>query len=407
MLSRESTRVRVPARWREPIAAPSNIFTKRYRITFLTVIPSPYQRELFGAIARHDGLIPRVYYFGRTSPEYAWAERELPSYSEVLPGIALHALTPCCFLNPTATGRLRRESTDLVVVGDYFTLTNQLVMRDLNRRGVPWVFWGERPGLTHRSMLGRQLRRWAQRPIRTGATAIVGMGSQAQAAYRQLLNDDRPVFNIPYHCDLTRFLAIPRSFETRSPRPVRFLFSGQMIARKGVDILLDAFITLSRRYSDPLGAPRLTLLGDGPQRQHFQSRVPPALRDRIGFKGFVQPSALPDVFARADVFVLPSRYDGWGLVINEAIAAGMPVISTDRVGAAADLVEDGRNGFVVPADDAETLLNAMDRFITDPAMIEPFAARSRTIARRYRVECGAQRWYDVCRSLLETRGDPT
>ena len=405
MLTVERTPTRVPnPRQGEALIAPSTTRTRRYRITFLTVIPSPYQRELFGAIARHDGLIPRVYYFGRTSPEYSWAESELPPYSEVLPGIALHAWTPCCFLNPTAIRRLRRESTDLVVVGDYFTLTNQLVMRDLNRRGVPWVFWGERPGLNRRSMLGRQLRRWAQRPIRTGAMAIVGMGSRAQAAYRQLVNDDRPVFNIPYHCDLTRFLAIPRSFETRPARSVQFLFSGQMIARKGVDVLLEAFITLSSRYSDSRCAPRLTLLGDGPQRQHYQSMVPPALRDRICFKGFVQPSALPDVFARANVFVLPSRHDGWGLVINEAIAAGMPVITTDCVGAAADLVEDGRNGFVVPADDAETLLNAVDRFITAPAMIEPFAARSRTIARRYRLECGAQRWYDVCRSLLDPPG---
>ncbi len=126
----------------------------------------------------------------------------------------------------------------------------------------------------------------------------------------------------------------------------------------------------------------------------------------ICFKGFVQSSALPDAFAQADVFVLPSRHDGWGLVINEAIAAGMPVITTDCVGAAADLVEDGRNGFVGPADNAETLVTAIDRFITDPARIGPFAARSRTIARRYRLECGAQRWYDLCRCLLETPGGP-
>ncbi len=378
----------------------------RYRITFLTVIPAPYQCELFDAIHRHPGLTPRVYYLGDASPGCQWTRPTLPSYSQVLPGVALHALTECCFLNPSAIRHLRHEPADLVVVGDYFTLTNQLVMRDLNRRGVPWVFWGERPGLTRRSRLGRQLRRWAQRPIRIGAKAIVGMGSRAQAAYRQLVNDDRPVFNIPYYCDLTRFLAIPRSFETHPARPVRFLFSGQMIARKGVDVLLDAFITLSHRYADSQSAPRLTLLGDGPQRQPYQSRVPAALRDRIVFKGFVQPSALPDAFAQADVFVLPSRHDGWGLVINEAIAAGMPVITTDCAGAAADLVEDGRNGFVVPADNAEALLNAIGRFIRDPAMIEPFAARSRTIARRYRLECGAQRWYDLCRSLLETPGGP-
>jgi len=372
-----------------------------YRIDFLTVIPSPYQTELFDAVARHPGLDPRVYYYTDTSPDRQWTPPSLPDHSTVLPGVALHALTRCCCFNPTAVHRLRREPADLVVVGDYFTLTAQLVMRNLTRRGVPWVFWGEIPGLNQRSRAGCMLRKFAQRPMVRGAEAVAAIGSRARDAYRDLLSDDRPVVNIPYHCDLSAFLAIER--HDTATQPLRLLFSGQMIPRKGVDVLLEAYRRLRRGLDHQTPPPQLTLLGDGPQRQAYASHVPDELRGDVSFRGFQPPDALPHEFAKADVFVLPSRHDGWGLVINEAIAAGMPVITTDRVGAAHDLVEHDQNGYVIPSDDPNALAQAMARFVADRTRVSAFGRCSRRIAQDYTPERGAERWFDLCETLLDSR----
>lgn len=379
-----------------------------YRITFLTVLPAPYQCELFDAVAAHPGLEPRVYYYTDKSPGSRWVVPPMPDYAEILPGLAIHSLTRCCCLNPSALRKLRSEPSDLVVVGDYFTLTAQFVMRDLTKRGVPWVFWGEIPGLNRRWMVGRALRRMAQRPILKAARGIVAIGSRAQTVYRQLLHDERPVFNIPYHCDLSNFLTIPRPRpdSAGSRGPVRFLFSGQLIPRKGVDVLLQAFIHLSSRFREEATAPRLVLLGDGDKRAEYEAMTPASLRSRVEFRGFCDPGDLPREFAANDVFVLPSRHDGWGVVVNEAIGAGMPVIASSAAGAAHDLIEPGQNGYLVSPGDVDDLASAMVCFALQPERVALFGRRSREIALNWTVERGAQRWHEVCEHVLR-RADRT
>ena len=361
----------------------------------LTVMPSPYQRELFDAMAAQPGLDVRVRYYTDSAPDRQWNRASLPSHSRIMPGFAVHSIARCCCLNPSVFRELRAEPWDLVVVGDYFTLTAQLAMRYLSWRGVPWVLWGEAPGIHARGRIGRWLRRRAQGPLRHAA-AIAAIGTRAVAAYRELVGPRVSVFNIPYHCDLARYLAIPRP---RNPRAalsgVRFLFSGQMIPRKGVDVLIRAFEQVCPR--DPRTT--LTLLGDGPYRTRYRRMVSAEWRDRVRFVGFRQSEDLPALFAEADVFVLPSRYDGWGVVVNEALAAGMPILATSSVGAAADLIVPGTNGFVVPPGDAGALAEAMMRFVTDPSLVDTFGARSRRMAADWTVERGAERWYELCQRV--------
>ena len=108
-----------------------------------------------------------------------------------------------------------------------------------------------------------------------------------------------------------------------------------MIARKGVDLLLQAFARLDARA-------RLLLVGREADLPGWLAALP-AERARAAWstRASRPPEALPRFFARADVFVLPSRYDGWGVVVNQALGAGLPILCSDAVGAAADLVRAG------------------------------------------------------------------
>ena len=83
------------------------------------------------------------------------------------------------------------------------------------------------------------------------------------------------------------------------------------------------------------------------------------VKDRVEFVGFKDWDELPEEYARADVLCVPSRYDGWGLVVPEGLASGLPVIATDRMGAALEFVENRRNGWLIRADDEEALFDAM------------------------------------------------
>jgi glycosyltransferase involved in cell wall biosynthesis len=133
-----------------------------------------------------------------------------------------------------------------------------------------------------------------------------------------------------------------------------FLFSGSLIARKGVDLLARAFV----RLADEVSNVRLKIIGDGELRPAVAQPLS-AAGDRVEFVGFKDWDELPREYAKADVLCVPSRYDGWGLVVPEGLAAGLPVIATDRMGAALEFVESRRNGWLVRAGDEQALFLAM------------------------------------------------
>ena len=141
----------------------------------------------------------------------------------------------------------------------------------------------------------------------------------------------------------------PPTDRTRVGAETRFLFVGRFIERKGLDILLEAF-----RLVD---SGELWLAGDGPMRERVSHAA--AQDARIRLLGHVEGQALSDLYAHSDVLIVPSLYEPWGLVVHEGLAHGLPVITTDQVGAADDLVDPDVNGYVVPAGSAHAIADAM------------------------------------------------
>ena len=178
-----------------------------------------------------------------------------------------------------------------------------------------------------------------------------------------------------------------------------FLFCGQMIARKGVDHLLAAFATLPENA-------RLLLVGREAELPQMLAALTPSVRARVRYAGFQDPEALPPFFAQADVFVLPSRHDGWGVVVNQALGAGLPIIASDHVGAAHDLLREGENGFTFSAGDANALAAAMLRYAANPDLARAHGEASSRAAADWTPARGAERWaqalHTVCAPQLQT-----
>lgn len=153
------------------------------------------------------------------------------------------------------------------------------------------------------------------------------------------------------------YLDVPPLVGNASARPstgeVRLLSAGQLIRRKGIDLLIRACGGL------PANGWRLDIYGDGPERQALERLVGTMrLSQRIAFHGAVSNDAVHAALSHADCAVLPSRFDGWGMLVNESLAAGTPVICTDACGAAA-IVTDDQAGHVVPAGRAAPLAAAL------------------------------------------------
>lgn len=162
--------------------------------------------------------------------------------------------------------------------------------------------------------------------------------------------------------------------------PAVFLYVGRLEPCKGIQDMLDAFVDLVRQGEKS----RLIIVGDGCLRGLVESvaRAYPS----IEHLGRLTGEALFRVYSLADVFVLPSRVEPWGLVINEAMAAGLPVIATDRVGCEDDLVREGENGYVVPSACPKSLAEAMRTFIRQPEIAGIMGQTSRQLISTWTIE---------------------
>lgn len=164
------------------------------------------------------------------------------------------------------------------------------------------------------------------------------------------------------------------------------LFVGQLIERKGIHDLFDAFSLLKKRTADVT----LLVVGSGKEGPALNKRISEEGISDVVFSGFIDYNQLPKYFGLSDVFVLPSSEEVWGLVINEAMACGLPVITTDKVGASVDLVKDGVNGFIIKDKAPLELSDAMRKVITDESLKLKMADSSRTIIRNLTMDDTAQ-----------------
>jgi glycosyltransferase involved in cell wall biosynthesis len=303
------------------------------KVFVLTDCPSPYQVELFNEIESQGDCSLEVAYLRSRDPNRQWKSTEIR-----------HAA-----IELARAGESMRAA-DVAVFNYYRHANAERLIGERDRLQTPWCFWGERPGFHQPAWAGRLLRKWKLSKLHASPVPIWGIGKFAVDEYRREFGMQRPYFNLPYFSNLKRFTG-----SGRREQPERtFLFSGALIHRKGVDLLAAAFVEITREFSNV----RLRLIGDGELRESVEQTLRP-VRERVEFVGFTDWDALPEAYASADVLCVPSRYDGWGLVVPEGLASGLPVIATDRMGAALEFVETGRNGWLIPAGDQGALVHAM------------------------------------------------
>jgi glycosyltransferase involved in cell wall biosynthesis len=352
------------------------------KVFVLTDCPSPYQVELFNEIEAQGECSLEVAYLRSRDPDRQWKSS--------------HIQHGAIELNGSGEGMSRARETargaDLVVFNYYRHANAARLIEERTASGGPWCFWGERPGFRQTGFAGRLLRRWKLAKLHASMAPIWGIGKFAVDGYREEFGAERPYFNLPYFSDLERFNVAAR--EEKSERT--FLFSGSLIGRKGVDLLAAAFARLAQEVPHA----KLKIVGEGELREAV-TQVLRSGSEQVEFVGFRDWDQLPGEYASADVLCVPSRYDGWGLVVPEGLASGLPVIASDRMGAALEFVESGRNGWLVRAGDVEALLEAMREAALMPASrLGEFGRRARESVREHTLQSGAKRFFDYAQQVI-------
>ena len=225
----------------------------------------------------------------------------------------------------------------------------------------------------------------------SNTTAFVAYSNAASEFIHQIDSNQKPVFLARNAIDNQLYFHEVKRRKTKADElkqafrldgPV-LLFVGRLEPEKGLDILSDAFEHAVRFIPDM----HLVFVGDGSQRPTLESKL--AKVPNVHFIGFTNPVDLPTYYYLADALVLPSIRETWGMVINEAMASGLPIIISDACGAAHEAVIHEENGYVFPSGNTDALSAFIVKLFSDTASRKRMSNQSRRLISKYSIEKAA------------------
>jgi glycosyltransferase involved in cell wall biosynthesis len=372
-----------------------------WRVAYLVSHPIQYQAPLLRLLAARPEIDLCVYYMDdagarpRLDPEFGVSVRwDIP----LLDGYAWRLLRNRSpwphgdhflrFIHPEIIGVLRRERYDALIVHGYARMTEWLAFVGAWASRTPVLLRGESTLLGYRPLWTRLARRILVGALVRRIDAALAIGALNREFYRAYGVPEARIFSVPYAVDNERFLAeAERLRGDRAalrdslgwPRDVPVILSvGKLIPRKRPHDILDAYAAIAADHPAAL-----VFLGEGSERRRLEDTAGRLRLPRVLVTGFVNQTEIPRYYAAADVLVLPSSHEPWGLVLNEGMCFGLPVIASGMVGAAPDLARDGENGFVYPVGDTGALARALAVLLGNPDLRRRMGERSRQIVEAF------------------------
>ena len=335
------------------------------RVIYWNNIPAPYMVERFNALVERGNLDLEAWFSTRTESDRSWQVAEeswrfAHRYLPTIPGRRASAV-------PVPAFRARPD----VMVSLYASPSFVLGSTVARLRGIRIAYWVE---VTFDAWITRM--RWKERlksALLPRADGILTAGRDGAAFAMRYGASPERIFTVPHVIDFERYAQ--GSARARASREavraelglygVTFAYVGRLWSGKGLDQLLDAFAGLERKSTLEVS---LLLVGDGIDEARLRKRCADEGLEGVVFAGFHDGDALPRLYAAADVFVFPTLGDPFGMVVLEAMACGLPVISTSAAGEIADRIDEGVNGFVVPPGEAEPLRARMELLARDESL---------------------------------------
>ncbi len=375
--------------------------TRPPRVALVTNMIPPYRIPVFRHLGSRLGEDFLVVALSRREKNRDWDEQPGDGFQvRVLRGLHAYVFARdwAVHVNWGIGTTLRRHRADVVIIGGWDTPAAWRALWAARRMGAKVVLWSGSHAFSARSQRGLVSR--LKRAFVRRVDAFFAYGSLA-AEYLVDLGADRDRIVIGRNAVETGAFAASETRQRcrsmlKAGEKVVVLYSGQLIKRKGVDTLIRA---MSRTPSNA----ELWVAGNGPLRSRYEALAESLVPGRVRFLGHKSYEEMARLYAAADIFVLPSQVEVWGLVINEAMAAGLPVIASTTAGATADLVQDGVTGLTFDPERPEALVHALNRLIADPEQRRRLGERGRTLIGRYDTTRYAENMLESARLALRVR----
>lgn len=358
--------------------------TQVYKLAVVNSHPIQYFAPLYAYLNRDPELEVTALYCsdfsmrGAIDPGFkqavTWDVDLLGGYRSVFLGVQARYRTPSGFWSlvcPQVWREIGSGQYDAVLLHGYSYAVNVLAFLAAKANGLPVFMRSE----TH---LGLQTSGWKHRfrdAVLSVAYSFVdgffSIGTANRAYYNELGISNNDIFNVPYTVDNERFIsAAALTPEKRADARIKYglpadgvvvLYASKFTRRKHPDDVIRAMADLGEKGFFAT----LFMVGTG-EMEHELHKLSTSLKlDNVVFGGFINQSELPKVFGISDIFVLPAENEPWGLIVNEAMCAGIPVVISEEVGCVPDLVKDGVNGYLIKAGDVESLTTAIVKLLAD------------------------------------------
>jgi len=383
---------------------------RRVRLAYLVSHPIQYQSPLLRRIAQEPDIDLTVFFGSDFSVkgyvdkdfgvEVKWDIPLLDGFRhEFLPALRDDATEG--IFSPISHGIFSRlRGFDVLWVHGYATINQMQGILAANALDIPVLVRSDsqlkdRP----RSGLKLAIKSIFFALLRNLVDGVLVSGTLNSAYWRHYMGKDFPLFMLPYAVDNAWFqhqchLAAATRHELQSDldispgRPV-ILFASKLQTRKLCSDLVTAYADLIEGIPES-AQPYLVIVGDGEERANLEQQVTALCLAGVRFAGFRNQTEMPRFLDLATVFVLPARHEPWGLIVNEAMNAAIPVIVSDDVGAQLDLVTDGAEGCVYPVGDILALTHALQRILSTPETAAQMGQRALARINRWSFEADIQ-----------------
>ncbi len=356
-------------------------------------MPSFYQDGLFNALSASGKVDLEVVYarnLGQDREQLGWQ-----SGTKIYPYQILSA-RPAALTDALRIARRARQRIH-IINGIWAEPAFAAALCALGLLGSRFAIHSESPDLGQppaalKKIMRARFGKWVARR----AAGLFAVSHFAADFYSELGFNPRQIYPFGYFragADLTVEPAPPKN-----RAQVEIIFVGQLIHRKGIDILFSALQPLFAEHREL----KLTLIGIGEAGAALKKQAADLrILERVEFIGARPSNEIPGRIAQAQVLVLPSRWDGWGLVVNEALAVGVPVIVSNRCGAM-DLIQPGLNGFIFRSEDAEDLRRAVHQFLENRPQWSAMKAAAHMTGTAVSAENAAAYLIDCLRHLTQS-----
>lgn len=340
-------------------------------ILYLTNIPSPYRMNYFNLLGRVSNLTVVFESMTAASFNSSWFSEKPESFESVFLdkgplNYKKFDLKMLQYLNP--------KKYDVIIATNYSSVAEIIAILYMRIMHIPFIL--EVDGGFPKS--GRGIKEWLKNIIISAASYWLSTGTITDQYLKQYGAKKEKIVKYPFTSLFDNEILV-ESLATQEKSNIKKALGlketkcavavGQLIHRKGFDVLLKAWKNMPKEMA-------LYIIGDGEKKDELRDAIEKLSLENVKLIDFKAKKDLLQYYKAADLFILPTREDIWGLVINEAMACGLPVITTENCIAGVELVGNGENGYIIPVENVDLLYEYSLNILSDEQLQRRMACSS-------------------------------